>query len=85
MHHLREPQAQKAATKRLRIQKAGGGSEFIDIQPGTRVSDVLQHLGLSSADYEISAGNEVFSSHDMLYGKVEDGDALFATARVDAG
>ena len=72
------------AAKRVRVNMVSGKSQTIDIEAGTTPSDILRHLGLTD-DYEISVGNIVLGARDPIYGRIEDGQSINLTARVDAG
>jgi len=70
--------------KLLNIQLGGERHGTIEIQPGTTPRDVLHHLGLGD-DYEVCAGNFQLRPGESLWGKVQDGDCAYVSAKVDAG
>ena len=72
------------AVKCVLVRMVSGNTQAIEVETGTTPSDILRHLGLTD-DYEISVGNVVLGSRDPIYGRIEDGQSINLTARVDAG
>ena len=75
--------------KRILVKFAGGmrQSQEVVIGPGTTTSDLLKHLGLDSRNFLISMGtpNSIFGNNENIYSRVQDGDQLFISSKVDAG
>jgi hypothetical protein len=78
------------AVKNIPIKFIGSNrpAEQLGIEPGTTVRDVLSSLGLAGSGYHLidpAKPEAVFNASDNLYARVEDGDMLAVTAKVDAG
>ena len=61
--------------------------EFISVQPGVSVREVLQSLGLG-ADYDLvdpSQTDLVFNHSDNLHARIDESHTLAAVAKIDAG
>jgi hypothetical protein len=75
--------------KRILVKFSGGMKppQQALVGPGTTAQDLLQHLGLSATDYNLSSGtgDTTFGMNEGIYPNVKDGDLLFVTSRVDAG
>ena len=75
--------------KRALVKFSGGIKEPQEILlgPGTCTMDLLEHLGLNKSDFHLSKGSSdsVFGDDEILYPRVNSGDCLFVTSRVDAG
>lgn len=83
------PQIIQNQIKRVLVKYTGGTKQPQEalIGPGTTADDLLNHLGLSAQDFNLSrgTGDSIFGMKEPLYDKIIDGDLLFVTSRVDAG
>ena len=89
-NRILEPEVFPPGTKRLLVKFSGGTRppQEIIVGPGTNASDLLEHLGMNPRDFNLSLGGSVdsiFGEDEAIYPKVNDGDLLFVTSRVDAG
>ena len=60
----------------------------LTVMPGTSTSDVLTELGLDAAGFQLAPARypeQVFQADDNLYARVEEGELLHASSKVDAG
>ena len=76
--------------KAISVKSTGGTKpiENVTVMPGTTVREVLAALKLDANDYQLSERSRpevVFGADDVLYARVEDGDLVLASAKVDAG
>ena len=75
--------------KKALVKFSGGIKEPQEVLlgPGTCSMDLLEHLGLNKSDYHLSKGSSdtVFGDDEILYSRVNNGDCLFVTSKVDAG
>lgn len=89
MVQYNSPQNPNPALKSALVKFSGGtrNAEEVLVGPGTTSEDLLDHLGLDNIDYGISwrTPNHYLDHHELLYPKIEDGDLLYVSSKVDAG
>ena len=79
-----------ANIKRLAVKFAGTNrpTETLNIAPGTLTRDVMRELALDPAGFHLVHGTNpdlIYGLDDVIYARVQDGDLVYATARVEAG